>query len=206
MNRRFSDATLHLPDGTDVVVRKLTRELAREFQSSIVRIHNTIPFQNWSGDELLAEDFEGRIFHSKWALSHIAFLGSEVVAVNIAYERPAEGNPYLDDSIYMHRFAVAPTVRRRWLGRLFHAHAMDLAFTYVPLVVTRPINVLYGQTQATLENAHVLRFYTEGCGFVPVGFKYYSEKVDVVLRVERERFYNSNHWQALQGRREISRK
>ncbi len=180
----------------------MTPALAQEFQGDIVRVHNTIPFQRWTANELSAEELEGRKFHGKWELSHVAFIGGLVAAINIAYERPAEAAPYVEDSVYMHRFAVEPRFRQRWLGRLFHAHAMDVAFRHVATAIRCPVSVLYGQTQATLENAHVLRFYTEGCGFAAAGFKYYPDKVDVVLRVGRDDFYRSAHWQALQGRRE----
>jgi GNAT superfamily N-acetyltransferase len=183
------------------MVYRLSRAIVGTFAGDLVRIHNTIPFQHWTTKEIGADRLDGRVFYSKWRLSHIALVEGRIAALNLAYERPAGGPAYPEDCIYMHRFAVAPELRNRWLGRLFHAHAVDAAFRHVPQFLNRTRPQVYGQTQATLENAHVLRFYLDGCGFRPVGFVYYPEKVDVVIRLSRRAFYRSPHWQELRRRR-----
>jgi len=192
---------LRLKDNSIASVWSLTRSLAREFKDDLARIHNYIPFQNWTGDEIVADQLRGRTFPGKWRLSHIAAMEGKIVALNLAFERKGSSDPYREDCIYMHRFSVLPMYRNRWLGRLFHAYAIDTCFKHVPRVLKAPSPPIYGQTQATLRNAHILKFYTIGCGFRPVGFMYYNNKVDVTIRLSRNAFYRSPHWLLFRERR-----
>src|SRR5437867_3058689 len=165
-------AEIELLDGTRARIFRLTPESYERVGDALTRIHNEIPFQNWTPEEVYAEEIEGRKFLAKWELSHFAVIDDDPVALNLAYERPAAVAPYDEDCVYMHRFAVHPGYRRRWLGRLFHAHALDVAFSRRPRFLRSVTPRAFGQTQATSENSHVLRFYLEGCGFKPVGFMY----------------------------------
>src|SRR5687767_3185526 len=108
--------------GVAFSVRPLTQGIARTHAEQLVWLHNHIPNQSWTADQLLSDRDDERAFRGKWEISQIAQAqDGTIVGLCIGFEREADDRHYFRNCIYMHRMAVDPGWRGTGTGALLHA-------------------------------------------------------------------------------------
>ncbi len=182
-------------EGASFTVVPLTRDEAARHAPLLVAIHNDIPFQHWTEQDLIADSDDRRTFHGKWELSALAITADGTpMGFCIAFELEPDHRYYEHPGIYMHRMSLASPYRRRQVGALLHAEALWRAFcrgAQITAPVGAPVRV-YGQTNERPENSRVLEFHRDA-GFRPVGRKPYPDRVDVIMEMTVESFLLSRH-------------
>jgi ribosomal protein S18 acetylase RimI-like enzyme len=175
-------------DGEAIFITQLTENMAMSHMASLISIHNQIPFQYWDKDKLLSVSDDVRKYTRKWELSFMAFEKSRTrpIALCVAFEI-VSNDTVPGKCVYIHRLAVAPDFRRRYVGTILNSQVMANAFAHGTVRI-------YCQTNDTTENVGAQQFYL-GAGFEIVGRKSYSNREDLVLASTRERFEHSRHWQ-----------
>ena len=169
--------------------------LCKKYSSRLVTIHNEIPFQRWTEQDLLADRDETRIFHAKWELSQYAKVGTAVVGFGLAFDREADDLFYPCNCLYMHRMAIAPEWRSRGIGVILHCHSLNLCFKR-RLQVLQPSpksNSVFGQTNATKENQKLVQFHKDA-GYRIVGEKAYTDRSDWIMELTENNFLQSRHF------------
>lgn len=161
--------------------KTLTKEMALEFAEKIVQLHNLIPFQKWSIEDLLLESDEKRTYKSKWEISSVCFIENILVGVCIAFEDNQSNINGVCDFVYLHRIVVQPEYRFRGIGSnlIMHTckcfHGINSIQNNTSVFVLTPIKAL---NNMAFENAE--EFYLK-LGFNKVGEKEYTNKIDSIL-------------------------
>ncbi|MFC1453179.1 GNAT family N-acetyltransferase [Verrucomicrobiota bacterium] len=188
--RRFTDR-----DGEAFSVVPLTKRLASTHADFLVDVHNSIPFQYWTVDDLLSDNDATRTFHGKWELSTLAVARDETpMGFCIGFEIPPDGVHYPRPGVYMHRMSLAPAYRQRGVGAILHSEtlwrALQRGLRIVQTQGTPP--VIYGQTNKDGGNERIIAFHRDA-GFRTIGRKQYPDRSDVVMIMTREDFLRSRH-------------
>lgn len=182
-------------EGVCFRVLPLTQDEAAQHASLLVAIHNAIPFQHWTEQNLLANGDDRRVFHGKWELSTLATtVDGTPMGFCIAFELQPDHQYYEHAGIYMHRMSLASPYRGRQIGALLHAETLWRAFCRGMQIMAppgTPVRV-YGQTNELAENIRVLEFHRDA-GFLRVGRKPYSDRVDVIMEMTVQSFLRSRH-------------
>lgn len=181
-------------DGKVFTVVPLTRARAAQHADELLSIHNTIPFQHWTRADLLADRDESRVYHGKWEISRIALDETGCpLAFNVGFEREPDGVYYREACVYLHRLAVAPACRGRYVGALLHAETISCVFERgMRILRADGAFAVFGQANEVPDAAKLLAFYRD-IGLEPVGRKPYDDRVDLILRLTRASFLGSRH-------------
>lgn len=166
-------------DGTSLAIEPLTLALAREQTSTILAIHNLIPYVRWNRDELFREQAQdGRSYTFRWRLSFVVKDAERIVAILFAYLRPPSLRHPMA-AVYIHRLAVAPTHQRLGIGTMLTAFAIAAFFQAAPWLLTVSV-----QTNDEPANEHVMRLY-EWLNLRACYRIVYPQKIDRLLEVSR---------------------
>lgn len=166
----------------------LTKNIAIEFSKEIINVHNLIPFQYWTLEDLTRENDEKRIYKYKWHVSCICFEKNTLAGICVAFEdnqTEVFGNC---NFLYLHRIAVAPQFRLNGIGSNMIKYTCN-AFKVLKreiangcVIVGTPIKAL---DESPFEEAE--EFYTR-IGFVKIGEKTYDRKIDSILLAKLSKF------------------
>lgn len=184
-------------------VTQLTRELAETHVDWLVRVHNYIPYQQWTRETALADHDDYREFHGKWEISRIALSeNGNPIGFCIGFELVPDGIHYLEPGIYMHRMSLEHEYRSRQIGAILHAEAIGKAFERGIRRIKRSQTglIIYGQTNDVPENKKIIQFYFDA-GFKVVGAKSYPDRKDVILSMTEQEFLKSRHAKLWRSRR-----
>jgi GNAT superfamily N-acetyltransferase len=188
-------ALFHDSRGGICRVVQLTLPLACERAADLLLAHNLIPFQRWGTQELLAESDERRTFRGKWDVSRVAIANNgDTVGFCIGFELEPDFKFYHEPCFYLHRLAIVPAYQGRGIGALLQAETVVGCFIRGFMCVGGPLDpvVLYGQTDSTENNRKVLLFY-KAAGFRVVGQKPYESRIDTILKMDAQSFWQSRH-------------
>lgn len=176
-------------------VAGLSSDLAIAHKDWLVRTHNTIPFQSWTEDDLFALSDRRREFLGKWEISRIAVSAMGIpLAFCIGFEMRPDHEHYHEPGIYLHRLAVAPEVQGRMIGALLQAETIVQSFLRGLCYAGdgRTPVFICGQTNKTVGNSRV-RLLHRAAGFQEIGEKIYTDRTDVVLRMDAGDCWSSRH-------------
>jgi len=90
----------------------LCKKTAEQYADRLVDLHNLIPFQYWSKEELLADGDSKRRYERKWDISFLCKVDNLPVGICIAFIE-FRNNP----ACYIHRIAVDRLYRNNGIGR-----------------------------------------------------------------------------------------
>ena len=180
--------------GEMFIVDQLSKELAIKHGEILVSIHNEIPFQNWTVQDLLSEDDNQRSYFGKWEISTIIFnkLYSPI-GLCIGFELQPDMKDFFVPGIYMHRLALLESYRRKYIGAISHAETLSRVFSrgLRHLKCNDPMRI-YGQTNNTTENQYIIDFHLDA-GFNPSGIKRYHDREDLIMCMSHNDFVKSKH-------------
>lgn len=182
--------------GEVIEVLTLSRRLCEAHAIDLLSIHNSVLPHQWSIGDLLSDADTYRVFYGKWDVSRVAFSQSGVpIGVCIGFERLAEPPVYPVNCVYMHRLAVAATHQGIGVGIGLHCAALDDVFERGLELISAPSRFyVFGQADAAPWNERTRCFHRDA-GFAVVGEKRYPDRVDLVMRMSRQAFYRSRHFE-----------
>ena len=163
-----------------IKIRTLTKKIAIEFCDEIIELHNLIPFQRWSRNDLFFEKDQKRIFKYKWKISSICFIKNAVRGICFAFEDNQSKINNVSDFLYIHRIAVHKNFRFKDIGTMLIKHTFK-NYKKINLqksnkvIVSTPIKAFKKISFDNVED-----FYLK-LGFHRVGFKKYKNKIDAIL-------------------------
>ena len=167
-----------LKDDSLIIVEKLTRLFCIEHRNEILEIINIIPHISWTIDDLLSQSND--YYGNKWNYSYVIKHGNVIVGVLIAYFRHAD-DKHIFDSLYIHRFAIRPDYQKRGIGTEALKYFIGKSFSEIPWLLN-----ISCQTNNCRDNDYVIQFY-KSIGFVEMYNVYYSDKIDILFLLEREK-------------------
>jgi ribosomal protein S18 acetylase RimI-like enzyme len=158
----------------------LTKDIAKEHINLLIELVNQIPLVNYTKKDILAENKDDRIFHSKWKHSLILFDDKKPIGVIIGYERKKEENKqYPQNSIYISELGIHPDYQKRGLGKkllkTFLEYNQKIGFMNLKGNLSFSI-----QTNSANWNKHVIDLY-QTFGFKQTSLKQYDNRIDYVL-------------------------
>ena len=166
-------------------IQTINKEFALKHFERIVYLHNLIPFQHWTRDDLLMESDTSREYLFKWQISMAALIENEIIGICISFYNNTNSNNHL----YIHRLCVAPEFRLHGIGRELCIESCKAFTRIVPketcnnLLVQSPLDK-YIQPHETVSG-----FYRK-IGLDEKSIKKYSNKEDIVYSSRIDKFIN----------------
>lgn len=155
----------------------LSEAYCYEHCDEILKLINIIPYIYWTPSELLSQDED--FYKNKWNYSYVIKNSADkIIGVLIAYFRIAD-NKHIFDSLYIHRFAIAPEYQNKGIGTEVLKYFIQKSFEEIPWLLNISV-----QTNDNISNEHVIRFYKK-LGFREMYNISYLNKIDILLLLER---------------------
>lgn len=156
----------------------LNKTVATKYATAFAKLSNLIPLVDYTGEEILAEAKEERIFYGKWKHSLAVFDKNQPIALIIAYERKAENKKhYPENSLYISEIAVAKEYQKQGIAKKLIKLFLNLNQKLLCLNGKLIYNT---QTNSAEWNKPVQALYMS-FGFEPRTTKKYNNRTDVIL-------------------------
>lgn len=171
----------HFHIKTDVGIFKLCKlsdEFCYEHSNELLFLINIIPHIRWTNNELMSHgnDFYG----NKWNYSYVVKNARDkIIGVIIAYFRIADSK-HIFDSLYLHKFVIAPQYQNRGVGTAVLEFFIHKSFEEIPWLLNISV-----QTNDCALNKHVIQFYRHA-GFKDMYNIEYPDKIDILMLLERK--------------------
>lgn len=164
-----------------IYIDGLTQSYVKDNCGEIIRLINDIPFVDWNEEQLLSQSED--YYRNKWNYSYV-ILDEKlyIVGVLIAYFRISDSK-HIFDSLYLHRLVIRKGYRNRGIGTSVLRFFVDKSFKEIPWLLN-----ISAQTNYSMDNAKVIHFY-EKSGFVQMYNVVYTNKVDILLLIERRNYH-----------------
>lgn len=161
----------------------LTKNIAKDNISDILKIINQIPLVDYDKEQILADGKGDRLFYGKWEHSLIMFDDSRPIGVILGYERKNENTQqYPINSIYISELGISIDYQNQGLGRIlvqtFLDYNKEIGFKYLDGQLCFSV-----QTNFAEFNKHVIDLYTS-FGFKQRSLKQYDNRLDTVLGLD----------------------
>lgn len=161
-----------------IYVEELTDSFCKIYCKDLLDLINIIPHIHWSHDELLSHKDD--LYGNKWNYSYVVKNSKkEIIGVLIAYFRMAD-NKHIFDSLYIHKFAIAPQYQMKGIGTEVLNKFIQNSFAEIPWLLNISV-----QTNLSFSNEYVIRFY-KSLGFKEMYNITYPDKTDLLLLLERD--------------------
>jgi GNAT superfamily N-acetyltransferase len=164
-------------------INTLTKEIALNFTEEIIQLHNLIPFQHWSKEDLFLERDHRRIFKYKWEVSSVCFIEKVLCGICVAFEDNQSAINDIRDFLYIHRIVVDPKQRFKGVGTRLMKYTcnnfdkINSLDANTSVIVLTPIEAT---SKISFDNAE--EFYLK-LGFNRIGVKKDENKIDAILKV-----------------------
>lgn len=160
----------------------LNRHIAEIYAAELTELHNLIPFQKWSKQDLLSDRDNIRVYKYKWDISSICLIQKRPIGLCIAFEDNDSNVSGIHNFLYIHRIVVAAPYRNKGAGtKMITKTCNDYirknpADRNVPILLYTPITAL---DNTLFESAE--KFYQK-IGFSRIGQKRYPNKIDAIMK------------------------
>ena len=161
-----------------IFIEKLSQLSCYEYSEELLSLINIIPHIHWTLKELFSQEED--FYRNKWNYSYILKNSdNEIIGVLISYFRLAD-KKHIFDSLYIHRFAIAPKYQNIGIGTEVLKYFIQRSFEEIPWLLNISV-----QTNNNYNNEYVIQFY-RNVGFKDMYNVSYSNKIDILLLLERK--------------------